>query len=493
MCMKETFSLPQNILHVITTLHDNGFEAYLVGGCVRDLVLGKEPKDWDITTNAHPDQMMPLFEKTVHENNFGTVAVIFEDEPLDSSVRTIEVTTYRKETTYTNNRHPDSIEYAKTLEEDLMRRDFTMNAMALDIKNNTIIDLYNGQNDIKDTIITTVGNPHDRFAEDALRMLRAVRFSAQLEFRVSRETQDAIENHAELLKNISAERIRDEFIKLVDSKHPEHGMNVARETGLLAQFLPEMLEGYQVEQNRDHIYDVWTHLLKAAQYGAEQNYPFHVKLAALFHDIGKPRTKGFDVKQNTATFYGHEVVGAKMVRAIMKRLKFSKELSEKVEKLVRWHMFFVDVEQITLSAVRRIVVNVGNDLIWDLMDVRHCDRKGMGRPKAEPYKLRKYKSMIEEALRDPISVKQLKINGDYMLSEMKMKPGKRMGWMLHALLEEVLDDPTKNTLEFLVERVKDLDELDDDTLQKLGEKGKDKQKEADDSEIEKLRAKHNVK
>lgn len=491
--MSKVYSIPNNVSHVTKVLQDNNFEAYLVGGCVRDLVLGVQPKDWDITTSATPEQIIPLFEKAVHENNFGTVAIIFEEEPSDSSVRTIEVTTYRKETTYSDNRHPDSIEYATKLEDDLMRRDFTMNALALDPISQKITDLYGGQKDIEDKMIVAVGNARDRFQEDALRMLRAIRFSAQLEFRVSRETHDAIHSHAELIQNISPERIRDEFSKLVDSKHPEHGMQVARETGLLQQFMPEMMEGYQVEQNRSHIYDVWTHLLKSAQYGADQDFPFHVKLAALFHDIGKPRTKGFDVKQNETTFYAHEVIGARMVKNIMKRLKFSNEISYKVEKLVRWHMFFVDVEQITLSAVRRMVANVGEELIWDLIDLRKCDRKGMGRPKAEPYSLRKYQSMIQEALRDPVSVKQLKINGDYMLSSMKMKPGPRMGWMLHALLEEVLEDPNNNNLEYLEERVKDLDELDDQTLKKLGEKGKEKQRIEDDKELEQIRKNYHVK
>lgn len=491
--MKKDFSIPTNVTHVVETLQKKGFEAYLVGGCVRDLVLGTQPKDWDITTNAKPEEVIPLFEKTVHENNFGTVMVVFENKPANSSTRSIEVTTYRKETTYSNNRHPDSIEYAKTLEEDLMRRDFTMNAMAYDISKRHLNDIYKGQNDINDMVINTVGNAHDRFAEDALRMLRAVRFSAQLGFRVSRETQDSIEKHAELLKNISSERIRDEFSKLVDSPFTEQGLQVARETGLLEQFLPELLEGYQIEQNRSHVYDVWTHLIKALQYGTDEKYPFHVKLAALFHDIGKPRTKRFDKELGDSTFYGHEVIGARMVNTIMKRLKFPKDISEKVEKLVRWHMFFVDTEQITLSAVRRMIANVGEELIWDLMKVRKCDRKGMGRPKAEPYKLRKYESMIEEALRDPVSVKQLKIDGEYMIKTLAMKPGRRMGWMLHTLLDEVLEDPKKNTLEFLSERVRDLDELQDSDLEKLGEQGKESRQEAEEKELEKIRSKHNVK
>lgn len=490
--MKVSFTIPQNVSHVTNTLAEAGFEAYLVGGCVRDLVMNKPPKDWDITTNATPEQIMPLFEKTVHENDFGTVAVIFEDEALDSPVRTIEVTTYRRETTYSNNRHPDSIEYAENLDEDLMRRDFTMNALAYDPIKDILKDTYGGIKDMQEGIIKTVGNPHDRFQEDALRILRAVRFAAQLEFRVSRETSEAIEAHAHSLKNISEERIRDEFNKLIDSKNPEHGMAVARETGILQHFIPELCETFHVEQNRDHIYDVWTHLLKSMQYGAEQNFPFHVKLAALFHDIGKPQTKAFDKQLGDSTFYNHEVVGARMVNQIMKRLKYPNVLRETVVKLVRWHMFFVDTERITLSAVRRMINNVGPDLIWDLMKVRRCDRIGMGRPKAEPYKLRKYEAMIEEALRDPISVKQLKINGDYMIKTLHMKPGRRMGWMLHALLEEVLDDPSKNDLTFLVKRVEELEKIEDVELQKLGEAAKEAKEEAEEAEIKKLHVKHKI-
>ncbi len=487
------FSIPERVSHVTQTLQNAGFEAYIVGGCVRDLLMGKTPKDWDITTNATPEEVIPLFEKAVHENTFGMVAIIDENEPLDSSIRSIEVTTYRFETTYSNKRHPDSISFSKTLEEDLKRRDFTMNSIVYDISKGQIIDPFKGQEDIKDKTIRTVGKADDRFGEDALRILRAVRFVAQLGFTCNTETLEAIKKHAKNLGFISAERIRDEFEKIIMSENPMLGLELAEKLGVLHFILPELEEGIDMEQNKDHIYDVWTHLLKALQNGAKNNWPLHVRLAALFHDVGKPATRRFEKDKNDYTFYGHEVVGARMTKKIMERLKFPKNLSETVVKLVRYHMFFSDVDQITLSAVRRIIKNVGPENVWDLMRVRKCDRIGMGRPKESPYRLRKYESMIEEAMRDPVSVKQLKINGEVMMKELGITAGPRMGWMLHTLLEEVLDDPSKNTFEHLSSRVKELDKLSDKELKELGEAGKERKEETEEKEIEGLRKKHGVK
>jgi tRNA nucleotidyltransferase (CCA-adding enzyme) len=490
--MQHPFTIPEKVSFVTQALKKAGYEAYLVGGCVRDIFMGKEPKDWDITTNATPEQVVPLFEKAVHENDFGMVAVVDENEPADSPFRTIEVTTYRSETTYTNNRHPDAIDYAETLAEDVQRRDFTMNAMAYDVETGNIQDFYKGQEAIDAKSIVTVGDPHDRFEEDALRMLRAIRFAAQLNFTIEAETKNAIKKYARNLESISAERIHDEFVKLIMSPHPKHGIELAHELGLLQYIAPEIEEGIGVDQSRNHIYDVWEHNLLALQNAADQNWPQHIRISALFHDVGKPKTRRWDKDQNIYTFYGHEVVGAKMVKGFLQRLRFPKKETEIITKLVRHHMFFSDPDQISLSAVRRMIQNVGPEHIWDLMDVRRADRLGMGRPKAAPYRLRKYESMIEEALRDPISVQQLKIDGDYMIAEMGIKPGRRMGWMLHALLEEVLEDPSKNTLEILKERVRDFEELDDETLKQLGEKGKQKKEEEEEKELKELRKKHKV-
>lgn len=493
-------SIPHNVSYVTNLLHKAGFEAYLIGGCIRDLVLqdlhqvSREPKDWDITTDATPEQMIPVFEKgnlkVVYENQFGTVSVVFEEESFESSVREIQITPYRTEGNYSDNRHPDSVSFSTNIHDDLSRRDFTMNAMALHPETMELIDPFHGKQSLEKGIIEAVGNPVERFSEDALRIMRAIRFSAQLNIPVSYETLSAIAETKDLLKNISMERIRDEFVKMIDSDNPGIGMFLMKQLGILEYVIPEILPSIGCEQGGAHKYDVFDHLVYALQHAADKQYPFHVKLSALFHDIGKPKTRRPGNKK-AYTFYGHEVVGARITQKVLERLKFPKKDIDMVVTFVRWHMFFSDTEQITLSAVRRMIQNVGKDHIWDLMKVRECDRVGMAKVEA-PYRLRKYFAMIEECLRDPISVGQLKIDGNYLINTLHMKPGRRMGWILHALLEEVLEDPTKNTIETLTGRVKDLDELDDKTLQKLGEKGKETKEQADNQEVEKLHMKHKV-
>lgn len=494
--------VPEFVSHVTDRLQKAGYEAYLVGGCVRDLVLGTTPKDWDLTTNATPDQIQATFPelKTVHENAFGTVTVLnMPPEATEGASRETpdsnniaQITTYRSEGGYTDSRHPDRVSYETDIRKDLERRDFTMNAIAWDPIKDSIIDIFDGIKDIKDKIIRCVLDPNTRFQEDALRMLRAVRFSTTLSFGVSYETLEAIGVHHGLIRNVSGERIRDEFLKIIESEAPASGVDLLHKTGLLSHIIPELLEGVGCEQKGAHIYDVYQHLLHALQHAADKGFPLVVRLAALFHDVGKPATRRYDRSKDKYTFFGHEVVGARMTQKILERLRFDRETVTRVTSLVRNHMFFSDTEQITLSAVRRIIQKVGAEHIWALMEVRECDRVGMKKAEA-PYRLRKYHAMIEEALRDPISVGQLKIDGAYMIEVLHMKPGPRMGWILHALLEEVLEDPSLNTVETLSERVKDLDELEDKDLKVLGEKGKEKKEELDQEEISKLRGKHNVK
>jgi len=511
--------IPSYVTRVTEALEGAGFEAYIVGGCVRDLILGRVPKDWDITTNATPEQIIPLFEKTVYENKFGTVAVVFENytenEPKSNKIVSretnsdlvthetdeletyiVEVTPYRTETKYSDFRHPDNVKFSQKIEDDLMRRDFTINAMAYSISHETLIDLYNGQSDLKDMSIRTVGQADDRFGEDALRMLRAVRFAVQLGFSISHETAVSIQNKADLIKNVSCERIRDEFEKIILSPEPAVGIGMLQKFGLLKYFVPELEEGIGCEQKGEHIYDVYEHLLHALQHAADKDWSLEIRLAALFHDIGKPRTRRWDGTKaggkGKYTFFGHEVVGARMAQKIMERLKFPKKTTDLVVSLVRQHMFFSDTEAITLSAVRRVVIKVGKDNIWTLMNIRECDRVGM-KKKEMPYRLRKYHAMIEEVLRDPISVGQLVVDGKILMDELHMKPGPRMGWMLHALLEEVLDDPKKNTREYLDERVKELEKLEDKDLKALGDKGKEAKEELEDEEVAKLHMKHGVK
>ncbi len=480
--------VPKEVSHVTQTLEGAGFEAYLVGGCVRDLIMDKEPKDWDITTNAKPEQIMGLFEKTVYENTFGTVMVIQEDVSQET-LRQIEVTPYRIEAKYSDFRHPDEVKFSDKLEDDLKRRDFTVNALALNSKGQ-LVDLFDGLKDIKDNVVRAVGNADDRFTEDALRMIRAIRFSCQLNFSLSQETYESILKNSDLIKKISTERIRDEFIKIINSENPAAGITLLQKFGLLKNLIPELEEGMGCIQGGAHLYDVWTHLLMALQHAADKKWSMEIRVSALFHDIGKPRTRRPGEKK-AYTFYGHEVVGARMTQKILERLKFPKKEIELIEKMVRNHMFFSDTELITLSAVRRIIAKVGVENIWTLMNVRECDRVGMKKVEA-PYRLRKYFAMIEEALRDPISVGQLKINGEYLIKDMDITPGPRMGWMLHALLEEVLDDPSKNTVEHLSELVKSMNMLPDGALKVLGDRGKEKKEELEEQEVEKLHSKHRV-
>ena len=497
--------IPQEVSYVTTTLEKAGFEAYLVGGCVRDLLMTRLPKDWDVATNAKPEQIISLFEKTVYENEFGTVGVCVPCETKSEVTQEtiqymiIEVTPYRIEAKYSDLRHPDEVKFADKLEDDLKRRDFTINAMALSIKDNipSLKDIFEGIKDISNKVIRNVGVPEERFNEDALRMLRAVRFACQLNFSVSHETTESIIKNSDLIKKISEERIRDEFTKIIMSENPASGLMMLEKFSLLKNIIPELEEGIGCEQLGEHIYDVWEHLLRALQHAANKNWPLEIRLSALFHDIGKPRSRRFDPAKGKKgegkyTFYGHEVVGARMTKKIMERLKFSRKEVDLVEKLVRNHMFFSDTELITLSAVRRIINKVGQENVWLLMNLRECDRVGTNK-KESSYRLRKYFAMIEEALRDPVSVGQLKINGKYLQDELGINPGPRMGWILHALLEEVLDAPEKNTVEHLSELVKSLNLLGDSELQALGERGKEKKEEIEEEEVSKLHQKHGVR
>lgn len=489
---KKELAVPAEVSKVTSALRGAGFEAYLVGGCVRDLLLGRKPKDWDITTNAKPEEIIKTFPKTFYENVYGTVGVVNE-ESTDPTLKVVEVTPYRLEATYSDNRRPDSVTWSDKLEDDLKRRDFTVNAIAYDESKGQIIDLYKGQEDLKSKTLRTVGDPIERFNEDGLRILRAIRLHSDLGFAISLETEKAIELVSPILANISAERIRDEFVKILMSDNPLTGIFMTERLGVLKYVVPELQEGVHVKQNQAHAYDVWEHILRAVQCSADKKFPLEVRLAALFHDIGKPRSRRYSDEKGDWTFHGHEVIGEKMAVGIMKRLKFPNATIEKVAKLVRWHMFFSDTEQITLSAVRRMVANVGKENIWDLMNVRVCDRIGTGRPKESPYRLRKYHSMIEEAMRDPISVGMLKINGGRIIEIAKLAPGPKIGQIMHALLEEVLEDPKLNTAEYLEKRAVELANMSDEELKQLGEEAKKRKEEIEGKEIAEIRKKHGVK
>lgn len=488
-------NLPAEVQTIIATLNKAGFEAYVVGGCVRDLLLEQDPSDWDVTTSANPNEIQKVFPKSFYTNTFGTVTVL-----TGEGVSEVEVTTYRVDAMYNDQRHPDSVTFTKSLKEDLARRDFTVNAMALRqaqgkalapatggktlgvngktpsvegpgttviIDGMTIIDPFGGLKDLNDHVIRAVGQPSERFSEDALRLVRAVRFSAQLGFTIEEHTLKAITEYAPSIAAVSRERVRDELIKLAMSKHPEQGMNLLQQTGLLAIILPELQEGVGVGQNKHHIYTVFDHCVKSLQFAAHYEYPLHVRLAALFHDIGKPRTKR--LQGNDYTFYAHDIVGARMTEHLMRGLKFPTDLTKQVTHLVRQHMFYYDVGKVTPAGARRLLVRVGKENFEDLIKLRIAERKGSGVPKAEPYRLRHLQFMVEQASKEPITVGQLKISGSDLITELGMRPGPMFGGILNALLAEVLEDPTKNTKEYLLERAKDLKDKDPEELKKLGE------------------------
>src|SRR3989338_7455482 len=464
------FQVPEEVRKVAALLREAGFESYLVGGCVRDLVIGRSPKDWDVTTNAKPEDIQKAFPDSFYENDFGTVGVKTDSE--DERLAVIEVTPYRTETGYSDKRRPDKVEFGDSLEEDLARRDFTINALAYDDSKGQIVDPYKGQEDIGHKVLRTVGNPEKRFEEDALRLMRAVRLVAELGFALDADTAAAIQKKAHNLGHISKERIRDEFVRILNSSQPMMAFVLCQQLGLLEYIAPDLLRGIGIDQNQAHSYTVFEHNLRALQHAADKEWSFDIRLAALFHDISKPETRRRSDEKNDWTFHGHEVVGSRVTRKALEDLRISRETIAQVSKLVRWHMFFSDPDQITLSAVRRMIRNVGEENIWDLLNLRICDRIGTGRPKEQPFRFRRYKAMVEEALRDPISVAMLKTDWNRLMKMFHVNPGPRIGWTLNALLEEILEDSSKNTEEYLDERAEKFLRLPEASLQALCEAGK---------------------
>jgi len=492
MAKTPSFSIPKEVAETAKTIEDAGFEAYLVGGCVRDLVLGRAPKDWDITTNAKPEEIIKLFPETFYENEYGTVGVVNKDASHET-LRVIEVTPYRLESAYSDARRPDAVTFTNNLAEDLKRRDFTINALAYSISKGQITDLHKGQEDMRAKLVRAVGEPKERFTEDGLRVLRAIRIATDLGFSIEKKTEEAIKDTTQVLAKIAKERIRDEFCRILLSERPMDGMELAYKLGVLKYVAPELEEGIGIDQNQAHKYTVYEHNLRSLKHAADKGWDLDTRLAALFHDVGKPAVRRWGDEKKDWTFHGHDVVGAKMTKKILTDLRFPMKQVEKVTKLVRWHLFFSDTEVITLSAVRRMVGNVGQENIWDLMNLRACDRIGTGRPKEHPYRFRKYRAMVEEALRDPISVGMLAVKGEDVLHETSLQPGPKIGYILHALLEEVLDDPKRNTKEYLTERMQALAKLSDKEIEALGEAGKDKKAALEEAEVGKIRGKYWVK
>jgi len=454
------FSIPEYVLNIYQKLESAGFQVYLVGGCVRNMLLNKEIKDWDLTTNAAPEKILELFPDGFYDNQFGTVGVPYSRSSDENMV--VEITTFRTEREYTDNRHPSEVAWGKTIEEDLERRDFTINAIALSLpkgeKEQRIIDPFHGQEDLKNKIIRAVGDPNKRFKEDALRLMRAVRFATQLGFTIESQTWKAIQGDAMLLPMISGERVRDELLKILASDYPYEGIMLLKNANLLQYILPELLEGQRLSQarpGRHHVYDVFTHNLMSLKTCPSRD-PV-VRFATLIHDIGKSRVVGKD-ENGLVIFYNHEIEGAKMGYEICNRLHFSKKERQKIVMLIRWHMFSVD-ESLSDAGVRRFIRRIGVENVKDMIDLRIGDRLGSGIPeeRAESWRLKKFKERIEEQLKPaPFSINDLAIDGNDIMKELNIKPGPQIGKVLQQLFEEIDEDLSKNTREYLMTRIHQL-------------------------------------
>lgn len=439
--------LPEEVYSVISKFSKLGYKIYLVGGVVRDILLKRMHKDWDLTTDATPEQILELFPDGFYNNQFGTVGV-----NTDKGV--LEITTMRKEGIYEDSRHPSEVSWTKDIIEDLARRDFTVNAMAFEMGQTDpkLIDPYDGRGDLDKKIIRAVGEPDKRFEEDALRLLRAIRFSAQLNFRIEEKTLNSIQKNAELIKNISWERIRDELFKILGSDNYYEGIIFLKETGLLEYILPEVTKCFGIVQQgpkHDRVYDIGEHLFLSLKFCPSRD-PL-VRFACLIHDIGKFDTFRTDQSGNV-TFYGHETVGARQVKEVGKRLRLSTKEIEKLYSLVRWHMFTVSEHQ-TDSAVRRFIRNVGIENIDDMMAVRVGDRLGGGTQTETSWRMEEFKKRIEEVMTKPFSISDLKITGTEVMDILQIKPGPKIGEILNALFHEVLEDAEKNNKEYLTEQV----------------------------------------
>ncbi|MBI5448881.1 HD domain-containing protein [Candidatus Gottesmanbacteria bacterium] len=444
-------TLPAAAQSIIDSLQKAGFEGYAVGGSVRDTLMNRPTHGWDFTTNATPEDILKLFPDSFYDNQFGTVGV--KIYTLSTDIEDIyEITTYRSEKGYKDHRHPDHILWGKTLEDDLSRRDFTINAIASDGK--TLIDPYEGQKDLKEKIIRTVGDPDLRFSEDSLRMMRAVRIASELGFMIDETTSSAILTNAELLKRISAERIRDELMRLLKSEYSSDGILLLKNTGLLKYILPELEDTFGVAQKspkRHHIYDVGTHSVLALKHCPSTD-PL-VRLATLLHDIGKTKTFHKD-ESELITFYNHEVVSARLAKAVAQRLRLSRNQSDKLITLVRWHQFSVDERQ-TDSALRRFIRRVGRDNLSDMLALRIGDRLGGG-ARETSWRLELYKKRLQDVQKQPFSVTDLKINGHDIMRELDCRPGPIVGKILNQLFAEIETGILSNEREALLIRLKQL-------------------------------------
>lgn len=448
--------IPKEVLEIYKKIEDANFEVYFVGGCVRNLMLKIDIKDWDLTTNAKPQDILKIFPNGFYDNDFGTVGI-----PWEKGV--VEITTYRTEQSSNPTHKPDNVNWGETIEEDLARRDLTINAIALRLVSLAqgkplkfeIIDPYFGEQDLKKKIIRAVGNPNQRFKEDALRLLRAIRIATELEFKIEINTFEKIKEDAKLIEHVSCERIQTELLRILKSKNAYDGILLLHDSELLKYIIPELIDGIgvsQVRPGRHHTDDVFTHNLLSLKFCPSTD-PI-VKFAALIHDIGKPKVMKKD-KDDLVIFHNHEVAGARIAEKICERLKFSKIDKERVVNLIRWHMFGVNENQ-TDSAIRRFIRKIGVENVKDMLDIRVSDRLGSGRPK-DSWRLNLFIQKVEEQLKPAkFSVNDLAIDGNDIMKQLNLKPGPEVGKILQTLFEEVDQDLSKNNKEYLLKKLRAL-------------------------------------
>ncbi len=433
-------NVPVKIKDFCSVFNKSGYECYLVGGAVRNLIRGIKPADFDFATNALPQDMMEMFKKVIPTGiEHGTVTILFKGMQF-------EATTYRIDGDYSNSRHPDRIEFSSSIYEDLKRRDFTINSMAYDPVKDILLDPHEGKKDLKKKLIKAIGDPSTRFAEDGLRVLRGCRFASQLDFEIEEKTLAGMKNQGFRLEYISAERIRDEIIKILMSDIPSKAFFIMKNTEILKYIIPELCKGIGVEQREMHIFDVFEHSVYSADFADKD---IVIKLAALLHDIGKPDS--MEIRDGIRTFYMHDRISADTASLILKRLKFPKIVEKQVSHLIREHMFNY-TEDWTDSALRRLISRVGKENIKDLIKLRYADRAGM---KGKPFECVNDKSFICRINRileneNAFTIKNLAVNGNILSEKAGIPKGPDMGSVLSFLLESVLEDPEMNTEDKLI-------------------------------------------
>ena len=436
-------NIPSDVNFIIRTLQDAGYEAYAVGGCVRDSVLGREPNDWDITTSAKPEEVKKLFKVTIDTGiQHGTVTVRLHKQSY-------EVTTYRIDGEYSDHRRPDGVTFTDELKEDLLRRDFTINAMAAS-DSDGIVDLYGGMQDLEDKMIRCVGDPDKRFDEDALRIMRAVRFAAQLGFDIDAATLEAAKRHVEDLRQVSVERIQVELTKLLVSPHPEK-LLIMYEIGITRIILPEFDRMVETAQNNPyHLYDVGRHTIEVMKNVSPEK---KIRYAALLHDIGKPECKTTD-ERGIDHFKGHAEVGEDIAEKVLRRLRMDNDTIKDVKTLVRWHDYGI-YGQITKKGVRRMISKMGEEYLDRLIEIKKADMAGQSDYRLEwrTEEFNKFTGFCKEIIdeKSPLKISDLKVGGND-LKAAGVPEGKELGRVLHRLLDEVLDEPEKNEQGYLIRR-----------------------------------------